>query len=88
MKKLIATKEGKADFLKHYRYILCDARIKRSMTASLGMSLISKGKIIPIVLNEVPIETVVRNIRVLLKSYLVRINGACMYVVIAQFSSV
>lgn len=79
MKKIVNTKEGKSEFLKQYRYILCDVRVKRNISFLLGSSLITKGKVIPIVIQEVPIETVIRNIRILLKSYLIRINGCCMY---------
>lgn len=79
MKKIVNTKEGKMEFLKQYRYVLCDVRVKRNVSFLLGSSLITKGKVIPIVIQEVPIETVIRNIRILLKSYLIRINGCCMY---------
>ena len=79
MKKAVSSKEGKAEFLKHYRYILCDVRVKRNVSFTLGSALITKGRVIPIVIDEVPIETVIRNIRILLKSYLIRINGSCMY---------
>lgn len=78
MKKIVNTKEGRAEFLKQYRYILCDVRVKRNVSFTLGSSLITKGKVIPIVIQEVPIDTVIRNIRILLKSYLIRINGCCM----------
>ncbi len=75
MKKLVNTKEGKAEFLHHYRYILCDARIKRNVSFTFGEAYLNKGHVIPVMINEVPIETVVRNIRLLLRSYTIRISG-------------
>ena len=78
MKQLINTKEGKASFLKQYRYILCDVRVKRNISFALGSSIVTKGRVIPIVIQDVPIETVIKNIRILLRSYMIRINGCCM----------
>ena len=79
MKKLVQTREAKAEFLRHYRYILCDERIKRDMSFTFGEAYLNKGHIIPVKVNEVPIEKITRSMNLLLRSYVVRISGCALY---------
>lgn len=78
MRKAIFTKEGRADFLKRYRYILCDQRLKHKMGFVFGKETIARGRVIPVPIADVPIETVIKNIRLLLRSYYVSISS-CMF---------
>lgn len=78
MRKAIYTKEGRADFLKRFRYILCDQRLKHKMGFVFGKDMIARGRVIPVPIQDVPIETVIKNIRLLLRSYYVTISS-CMY---------
>ena len=79
MKKLVQTKEGKVEFLHHYRYILCDERVKRDMSFTFGEAYLNKGHIIPVRVHEVPIEKITRSMNLLLRSYAVRISGCALY---------
>lgn len=78
MRKAIYTKEGRANFLKQYRYILCDQRLKHQMGFVFGKDTLARGRVIPVAIKDVPIETVIKNIRLLLRSYYVSISR-CMY---------
>ena len=87
MRKAIYTKEGKADFLKRYRYILCDQRLKHKMGFVFGKDTLARGRVIPVAIKDIPIETVIKNIRLLLRSYYVSISR-CMYFVKLCFYSI
>ena len=87
MRKAIYTKEGKADFLKRYRYILCDQRLKHKMGLVFGKDTLARGRVIPVAIKDIPIETVIKNIRLLLRSYYVSISR-CMYFVKLCFYSI
>lgn len=78
MRRAVYTKEGKADFLKRFRYILCDLRLKHKMAFVFGNSYLSKGRIIPVQIKDVPLKFVIKNIRVLLRSYIVVLSN-CMF---------
>ena len=79
MKKLCSSKEGTNEFLDHFRYILCDHRLKGAMIDTFGSSRLAKNHIIPVVVKDVPIETLIKNIRLMLKSYPLFIRGTCVY---------
>ena len=66
--------------MKRYRYILCDQRLKHKMGFVFGKDTLARGRVIPVAIKDIPIETVIKNIRLLLRSYYVSISR-CMYFV-------
>lgn len=78
MKKRVETKEGKADFLKAFTYILCDNRLRKGMAHIFGDPLLKRGKVIPVRVFENDYDSIVNNIDIQLKSSNVVFKGTCL----------
>lgn len=78
MKKEIESKDGKAKFLKSFRYILCDNRLRRGMAHLFGDPLLKKRKIIPVRIFQNDLESIISNINLQLKATHVVFSGTCL----------
>ena len=68
LKARIAAKNGKAELLKTFRYILCDNRIRRGMAHIFGDALLQKRKIIPVRVFQNDLESILSNIKIQMNS--------------------
>lgn len=78
MKKQIESKEGKAKFLKTFRYILCDNRLRRGMAHLFGDPLLKKRKIVPVRVFQNDLESILNNIKIQLSATHVIFSGTCL----------
>ena len=78
MKKQIESKDGKTEFLKAFRYILCDNRLRRGMAHLFGDPLLKKRKIIPVRIFQNDLESIINNINIHLKATHVVFSGTCL----------
>lgn len=76
----MATKEGKAEILKTFRYILCDNRLRRGMAHLLGEGYLLKRKIVPVRVLDNDIDSISHNVRIQLSSTRAKLSGTCLYV--------
>ena len=78
LKKRVAAKNGKAEILKTFQYILCDNRLRRGMAHLLGEGYLLKRKIVPVRVLDNDIDSISHNIRIQLGSTRVKLSGTCL----------
>ncbi|KAK8790086.1 hypothetical protein WA538_001527 [Blastocystis sp. DL] len=86
LKKRIAAKDGKAEILKTFRYILCDNRLRRGMAHLLGEGYLLKRKIVPVRVLDNDIDSISHNIRIQLGSTRVKLSGTCLSIPFSRTS--
>ena len=80
MKHRIAAKNGKAELLKTFHFILCDNRLRRGMAHLFGEEYLRKRKIIPVRVFQNDLDAIISNIKIQMASSHVVFTGTSLYV--------